>query len=481
MHVDRLKHFVQLLAANVLTKAAWAASLLLLLHRLGAEQFGVLATLWALSSLLAGAADLGVSQVLLRDGSQQRGLARPLALRAIQLQACTSAVGAISLVAYAWYLVPFNAGPGSVRLISILCGVVAPFIDRFQNLFTVFGQLSGTFNQYVAWRSIGFFLALAGFATFVHKPGDLCLAALIYLLSVLLTSCIMGQRTWRLLPPSQISDLEEWTALAAKGLPFLYVSLLTLAYGKAEVSILGSTGATALAGQYHAVYQTILLAYSLSAIWFTVVFPQLYENFQNRDRLNRDFTVCVKALSIVAWAGAVPLFVYAPQISRFIAGTKAAEARVLLRNLAPLILLIPGTAILNFLLPMNLIRKRVLCDMAGVSVTIAGVALARFYGSPAAISQAAVLGYAVSVLSATLFLRRSTRMDWLAPWRALTSCGLRAMPLAAALEMASIQWWLGCLLYMTLFTMLLLVTRYVTLDQLASWRTKYMVKHDILR
>ncbi len=471
MFVERLFRFLQLFATNALTKVCWAASLILLLRSLGPEQFGTLVTLWALSSLAAGVTDLGVSQVLLREGARQPEIARSLAKQVLRIQIGVSVLVAILLMTYAEYVIPVKGVSASTRVWIIFCAVAASLIDRFQNLFTVFSQLTGGFKRYMRWRSLGFVAALAGFGITVRANGGLAGVSSVYLFAMAATSIFMGQSTWNALPDSGTSSAEHKSIdLLRNGLPFLSVSVLTLAYGRVEVSILGSIGQISMAGTYHAIYQIVLLAYSLSAIWFTVVYPKLYEYRGDKLLLSSDFSTCARSLAFLAWCCALPLFLYAKPISAIIVGGDSAAAIQLLRWLALLILLMPGTAALNFLLPLDLIWQRVICDALGIAVTVSGVLLAASAGSMIGIALSATVGYASAIAVASFFVRKSVSINWHVPWCALSSLACRALPLGALLWALSIPWWIGSCIYLTLFFTATLLTGYFSPKEIAIWR-----------
>ncbi len=469
MSLERLRSFALLLGTNILSKAAWALALVVLLRTLGPADFGLLATLWSLATLGASLTDLGTGQVLLREGVRQPGIARLMALRVLCLQAALSLLLGLGLglLALTWFDTPRLSG--AARLFVIGASIATPFCDRFQNLFTVFSQLRGHYRIYAGLRSAYFLAVLLGFALIAGLSPSLVGFSGVFLACTLIAALAMARGTWELLPRREAGQLPGLRAQIRWGLPFLCISLLTLAYGRAEVIVLGFLGHAALAGAFHAVYQLVQLFYSLSGILFTVTYPRLYRHRGETGLLDADYRDTVRWLALLAWASAPPLAFYADPIMQLIGAQGLRPYADLVRMMSLFMLLIPATAALNFLLPMDQLGKRVLCDLLGVGVSLLGLAIVLSLGRPEWVGLSSVLGYAAALLAAIRTIRRSTRIHASQAWRELMSVALRAIPAALLVFMLPLPWWLGIGIYLLLFLALLWITGHPAIPRLRRW------------
>ena len=454
----RRRNFLLLLGTNVATKGAWAASLFLLLHHFGPRDFGVLAALWALGGLVAGFADLGVGQVLLRNGARTPGLARAIAGQALKLQIGLSLLLFGILVAGAHAFLPTPGLVGGAKWSVIIFSIAATLFDRMNALFTVFSQLAGDFRSFSLYRS-GYFVALfVAFLIAIRAAGGLETIALAYFLLTLLFLIPMGYETWKRLPDAAAGSVASLPELIRQGIWFLGGTGLTIAYGRVEVLLLGFFAFTAFAGAYHIAYQLVLLVFSVSGIFFTIVYPRLYRHQRDTAALREDYLDTVRWLSLLAWAAALPLMLYAEPILQLLGGEPMRTYADLLRVLAGLILLLPGAAALNFLLPLDLLKQRVMSDLLGLGATTVIICVLLAEGIPSAVSAAAVVGYAVAVGAAFFYAASTRTLDPLIMLRELLVIGWRAgAALAIAAWLAS-NWWQGSLLYLLFFAVLLAAT-----------------------
>lgn len=465
---ERVRGFVQLFGTNVVTKAAWALTLFLLLHKLGPQQFGVLATLWSISTIVAGGADLGTSQALLREGSRKPATARNLARQAGRLQIITSLLLGGLVSAVAWMALPTEIVSGRERALVIILSTFTPFIDRFQTLFTVFSQTGGNYSVYAWVRSAYFLTLLVAMSLVVYASGGLVMIAEVYFVLTLLFSILMSGATWRLLPQNG-GQSEPLGQLLKNGIPFLAISILALAYGRVEVSILGSWNRLAAAGAYHVIYQLVLVAYSVSGIFFTIVYPRLYKHLSNTKALLSDFRDTARWLSLLAWLAVPPLLLYPAPILKLIGGTPMLPYVPLMRVLSLIILVAPASAGLNFLLPLDKLRTRIACDALGIVLTALVAVLAASSGHPLLAAIGAVGGYAANVTIAQWVLRMHLTGCTTALLGELAGAGWRAVLAAIASWLLPVPWWLGIVTFVTLYLALLVITRHAAVQRIRQW------------
>ncbi|MFC3650343.1 lipopolysaccharide biosynthesis protein [Dyella humi] len=462
MGYNHARSFFILLSTNVITKICWALTLLLLLRGLGVESFGVLATLWSAASIAAGLTDLGSGQVLLREGSRNHSLAQPLAIQAMIIQSALTCLIALILSIGAWWLVPMaNLSPAQ-RACVIVLGILTPLVDWFQSLFTVYSQIGGRYGVYSRIRSIRFIAVLACLALAVAAGGKIVAVSVTYFLLTTAFALWMAKETWPLLPrPSNGSEPLPYKQLIKQGIPFLVVMTLTLAYGRIEVSTLGSFGYISIAGAYHIIYQLVLLMYSVSGMFFTVLNPRLYSHRGDRAALVSDFRETARWLSLLTWLTTPSLFIFAHPILVLIGGSGFDIYANMFRVLLLLIILIaPASTSLNFLLPLDRLHARVICDVVGIAMTTAGVILCCLQSHPEYTAYAAVVGYTLAATAAHSIIHGMLPGSTFALFSEYLSAASRALPSTLITWFAPGPWWFRASIGALSFCCLLLVTRH---------------------
>lgn len=455
------RSFFVLLSTNVITKVCWALTLLLLLHGLGVKPFGVLATLWSAASIAAGLTDLGSGQVLLREGSRNHSLARPIAIQAAVIQSILTCIVVLILSAGAWWLVPVSDLGATQRACVIVLGITTPLIDWFQSLFTVYSQIGGRYDVYSRIRSVRFVVILACLALVISVGGKIIAVSVTYFLLTVAFTAWMAKETWPLIPkPGTLSEQLLSKQLIKQGLPFLVVMTLTLAYGRIEVAILGSFKHISIAGAYHIIYQLVLLMYSVSGMLFTVVYPRLYSHRGDRLLLASDFRETAGWLSLLTWLAAPPLFMFAHPILIMMGGIGFEIYVNIFHTLLLLILLTPVSTSLNFLLPLDRLHARVACDIFGITVTALGITLCCLQSSPEYAGYAAVIGYACTALAAHSAIHGALPRSTSALLIEYLSAASRALPSMLVTWLMPGPWWFRACIYALTFTGLLLVTRH---------------------
>jgi O-antigen/teichoic acid export membrane protein len=466
----RVRGFVQLFGTNVITKLAWALTLLLLLRTLGVQSFGFLATLWSSATIAAGLVDLGTGQVALREGSRHPASSRPLATSALALQLLLTLLLTAVLALGGWMLLPADILPPWQRACVIVLAVATPLIDRLQALFTVCSQLGGSYTSYTRLRSSYFATVLIVLAAVLALHGDLLAVSIAYFVLTVIFAAAMAAGTWRLLPArGNMPEAGRLAKLILQGLPFLGVMTLTLAYGRVEVSILGAWGQTAAAGAYHIAYQVVLLVYSVAGMFFTITYPRLYGHRGDRAALAADFRDSVRWLSLLGWLAAPLLLLYAEPMMHLVGGDALAHFAPMLRVLAVLVLLTPASVALNFLLPLDRLHWRIGCDAIGVAITAAGAAYAAATAHPMWAAVAEVCGYACAMVCAHFVARRALPAAGRTLVEELGGIGWRVVPAILIAWLVPFTWWLGCLIFVAVSVLLLLVTRHPVCDRLLSW------------
>ena len=471
MATDLVSGFLKLASSNLFSKIAWAISQFILVQNLGPNNFGTLATIWSISFLTASFSDLGTNQVLLREGARHPGIAQVIARQVQELQIVLTIISTILLALLIFFLLPIADVSNNKKIIIIIAATAAPLIDRFQYLYTVFCQLGGKIQIYAQNRALYFIVILALFTvmSLSHTGNDLVGYSCVYLLFTLLSVLILAKRSWVLLyfsnPTLETFSLPE---LIKEGQPYLRLAFLAIAYGRIEVVTLGLTGHSALAGAYHLSYQIILLVYSISGIFFTITYPRLYKHFGDINKINEDFKDSVRWLSLLTWISFPLIIFYAEAILNILGGEEMIIYRNVLQTLSFLLLLLPGAAALNFLLPMDMQKERVFCDAAGIVFTSLGMVLAISLKCPNFIPVAAIFGYMVSTLTAIIIIQIKVDVHVWSAMTELITIGLRALPPFIILIYMSFPLWIGIILYTGLLILLLYFTDHSVINRISS-------------
>lgn len=474
MPADHRTGFVRLIGSNVVTKVTWALSLIVLLRGLGSTDFGYLVVIWSISGLAFALSDLGTSQVLLRDGARNRELTRALAGKVFRLQVLLTGLIVAAVSATLW-LLPGLSGLGQHdKPFVIVANVLAIAIDRFQVFFTVLGQLVGNYRIYAGTRSAYFLVLLIVFVIQRYEGMNLIGCSIAYLLVTVLAGVLMGGLSWRFLLPlpgigMADKDIAAWRDLLKSGVPFFGVMAMTLAYGRIEVAALGAWGNPEQAGLFHFDYQIILLGYSLSGIFFTVIFPHLYRRRGDRVALEADYLESGRWLGLFAWMIAPPLMLFAPDLLRLVGNAYVVSQTEVLRALVSLLLLIPGAATLNFLMASDLLKQRLGCEAIGVGISVIGTVYAALHGSALYAAYSASIGYAATVVFASRVVHMHLGFRPLILTRESLRFAVLALPTAMMVWLLPLDWWLGMPAYLVTMTLLLVLTRHPLVARVRSW------------
>lgn len=467
---ERVRSFIQLLNTNLISKTCWALTLLLLVRTLGMHSFGLLTTLWSMAVIAASVADLGTAQAVLREGSRDHTCARMIAAMALRIQLIVSVLLTAALAAGLWLLLPTTGMGDDTRAWVIVLSVLTPIIDRLQALFTVWSQIAGSYKVYSRLRSGYFMILLAALAAVALIHADLLAVSATYFLLTLLFAIQMGRKTWRLLPAGAAAQtFINVRTLTLQGLPFLGVMALTLLYGRVEVAILGAWGMTAAAGAFHLIYQMVLLCYSVCGLLFTVVYPRLYRHLRDQQALLADYRDTVRWLSLMVWIAVPPLLLFATPILHLLGGATLTDFAPLLRVLSVLIVLIPASVALNYLLPMDMLRRRIICDLAGLLVTIIGAVYAAINTQFMLAAWAAVCGYACAIVLAHTALHKHLRGVTRVLLIEFGSVGMRALPAALTAWLIPGDWWMRIGIFLLVSAGLLWVTGHPIRSRVPLW------------
>lgn len=462
--------FLLLVSTNVIAKACWALTLIMLLRDLGAHSFGLLATLWSAAAIAAGFMDLGTHQAVLREGTRDHTIARSLARQSARCQTHLTLCAIFLLSAAAWWALPKTELPAWQHTLIILLSIAAPLVDRYQALFTVCSQVGGSFATYSATRSLYFIALLATLAWILARGGELLDVSLAYFCLTAIFALVTGIGTWVLLPAGDNTRAPPPIGkLLGQGFPFLVMTILLLAYGRIEVAIMGIMGSTDQAGSYHVIYQFVLLVYSVSGMFFTVIDPRLYRHRKDIDSLKSDFRDTARWLSLLGWMAAPPLYIFAEPILHMMGGTTLAANSPLLRALSTMVLVIPASAGLNFLLPLDRLGTRITSDSVGIAITALITVWAAIHNTPVWVPGGAVIGYASAMLIGHLALCKQLPGSTNVLAKEFLDVATRVLPGAALAWWMPGVWWLRAAVFFATSATLVLMTHPEVAERLRHW------------
>ncbi len=469
MQAKRIHNFLLLVGTNIITKGAWALCLIIMLRSLGAEEFGLLVTLWAIGTIAAVFSDLGVSQVLLRDGARQKDRIKALARTTLFVNSIIAILLTCILTILVWLFFEIPEISTVKKILIIFSGVSTPIIDRFQNIFTVFSQLNERFNTYTKIRSLYFTILLLSFWVVSYIQPSLTNFSITYFFITIIATIVMGTTIWDQLPvESDLISTDSFSTLIKYGFPFLWITALTFAYGRIEVVILSLHGETGVSGAYHIIYQIVLLVYSLSGMFFTVIYPRLYQHKKHPDLLNEDYKDTISWLTLLVAATSPLIFLYANQILALLGGKELSNYICIIHELTLLILLLPASVALNFLLPMDMLKHRIISDAIGIGITIFGILILLESNNIEHIALAAVIGYLASVLTAMYSLNNKTRVTISTTFSEMLFISIRALIPFALIYFLSMPWWLGVPVYLLIFYFILMKTQHHSTQKLSK-------------
>jgi O-antigen/teichoic acid export membrane protein len=363
-------------AANAAGKLLWALSLALIMRYLGPRDYGVLVTLWSAAGLVAAATDLGLGQLLLREGARRPALAPLLLRRALGWKLALSAVA----VGAGMLLVKAGILPWPSANIA-LAGVVlaAPLLDHFFTIATVASQLDGRLRSFALWRMASFMLLLAGVVVVIRLDAGMPAMGIAWLCASIAGLGALGMHLRGSMRRAHAATvLPNGTYRSA--LPFLVIGLLALAYGRADVTLLGSLDGPASAGRYHAAYQVILLVFSIPELLFTVVYPALYRLHGQTTGLDLAWTAITRWQVVIAVAVAPVLMVFGTDVVTLIGGNGFAGAGPILSSLALMVLALPLSSALHFLVVTDRVRTRTRIELGVVLASASAVAICALHG-----------------------------------------------------------------------------------------------------
>lgn len=444
-----VKGVLWLLASNVATKLLWAASIVLLMRLLGPDSYGALATIWAFSGLIAGISDMGASQAMLREGSRSGHKLRPYLLSALTVKTALLIPVWIGVMAACLVWLPAPSDNVQGWALAVVLAAATPLIDHFQTVLSQVVQVLHRLDVFSIWRSVYYVGLLASLWIVLTLHNTPLAASAVYFGATVLFTVLFVWRVFMFLPrlSPEAPALYPLRKAITEGGPFLLTTVLMLAYYRVDMMLLGFLGSNEEAGVYSGQYQIILLLYSISAIIFSVVFPDLYRHSHNHTYIQRRFERIARYLNILAWIVTPCLLLYPKDIMVAMGGEPFATGYEGLRVLSFMIPLYISAIALNFLTALDNLKTRIHCEFVALVITVIGGIVAIPIFSVVGMAFVAVVAYAVSGAGALVVLVKRHRIDWRPVARDFIRIGVSVIPAMLVFLMPLASWWLKSLAF----------------------------------
>jgi len=426
-----------LIASNVAGKLIHMLLVMTLIRGLGVSEYGLLMTVWGVAQLTAGALDLGMSQVIVRDGARHEAMLEPLVRFVLRVRLPMSMAALAAVTAFASTAVDYDAADETVPL-WVLVGLVAafPIIDSWHLPFANLCHVAGRFRRVAFYRVMVFASILTVVGALVVVAPSLTATAVAYVLVATTAVVWFIRGCLPLVPKTAGTDLSLGVAVR-RGLPFMWIGILMMGYMRLELLVLGTTLDTEAAGVYGAQYQIILLAFVAPSLVYQAMMPHVYRVSHDRQVMRDTFTKLVRYLNLYGLISAVLVVLLADQLLRLVGGAELAEHRASLEVLSMMFLLLFSTAALNVMNALDLLRERIAFEAVGLAfLAVAGYLAAARYGVTG-MAVAAVAAYGITALLSVLALARRGVVDF----PAIAKDAIRS--LFAALPAAGAVTWFG--------------------------------------
>lgn len=448
--------FGSLGAANILGKLCWVVSLMLMMRALGPEDFGVLAAIWSLFGFIAPLTDLGLSQLLVREGARDPAI-RPLLLSSAMVLRLSLGVGALACVVL---LSVRQVGPfAHTGWLILVVAAIAPLLDGAFQTATAVAQVEKRLVLLSSCRVAGFALMpVLLLYSLAHHDGALASAGSYAVASLVALVGFFALRGPAIEVRQSLPRCSPRTLLK-QALPFMFMSAAALAYGKLEVVAISIFDGTEASAFYHLAYQVVLLMFSLPEVFFTVILASLYRARADVSAIARRWEPICRVICAFC-AVVLPFLVWhSSDIVVFLGGESFQGATPVLWALLPMVALLPASTAMYFLMVLDQPARRAWIDAGCVATTVPLVAMAAGFGGVVLAACTASFVYGIAVFIAwRMVASMGLRMDWLRPMGVSIAA---VSPSFLCWTVAWPEWWLGAAAQMIMAVLLLLGTGFI--------------------
>jgi O-antigen/teichoic acid export membrane protein len=340
----RIKPQYGLLVARCLGALLGVLTTIVMARAMEASEFGLFVSLLALQQLVIVGCDLGLAQWVVASADLKRlsRMSVAVRLRLFVGVACLAVGILIGSV-----VLEFPLGPVVVMMLTVPLSTASILIAELQRQMQ-FGKFTWLSTmQSAAWLAAVLLVSASPWAAsaFPYVCAFTVTSLFYFLVVVRLTRTAWARKDGEAAP--SVGDLRQTLINVA---PLGLLAVVTVVYFKGDTLLVSAILGLEQAGQYAAAYrlfeQLQIIPVSLSA----VVFPVLAAKIRNRSAdLQATVTRSLEDMLILLLPLSVLVAVFAQPLMRLIYGRQYADSYVLLRVLAPAIVLLGAGYILGYL------------------------------------------------------------------------------------------------------------------------------------
>ena len=436
-------------AARLLASATTLVSLPLALRYLGAERYGVWATIISIA-VWVNLLDLGITNTLTNHISSAFALndKASAARYFTNALALTTGLAAIAGAAFA-FLLPhvnwialLNVGPNvhavevrstiavavGLMLLGLPCNLATRLLAGYQELHRSNFAMCGGALAGVAGLALGVMLRVTMPVLFVLSAGCLTLTNL-----VLLLATVAWSKSW-LLPRPSLLDAGVMKELLSSGSSFFLIQVAGVIVLSSDNVIVSHYLGAAEVTPYSVTWRLVGLTALLQSLIFPALWPAYTEAYARGDYtwVRRTFAIVMKGTIMLNLVFAAVLVVFGRALIRLWAGPAAVPSNSLLIVMVLWSLISGCMSVESCLLAaLNRVREQAVLSMLAAALNVAlSIMLVRYIGSLGVIGGTVVSYLLVLVVPQSVIVRNLIKQDLMLPPKPLVA--LKAMPVSLA-------------------------------------------------
>ncbi|MCZ7558266.1 MAG: flippase [Bacteroidia bacterium] len=425
-------NFWTLTVSRILYRAVSVGVAMYLARSLGAAVLGEYATVLNVLTLYLAFADLGVTNLVIRDVSRDTSLSADYLDNFFGLQLLVGVALVFLILGTGWI-----SGYSELLIIALFIGSFGPLFSGLSNAYQGLMNAQQLFYPFAVIEIVCMLVFLAGNVLVVLLGG--ALLELVAVTSVVsLVKYALGamwarrfgmrvRRRW---------DAELIRGMMTAGLPFLLINGAHFAIQRMDVLFLSWTVSEDRVGMYAAASRLIFASLFLVSSVGAMLYPQFSKALQeHRERAAELYARSTVYLTIAGGVTGLLFWQLAPHITAILYGEAFAESARILQILGLFIPLFSlGLAASNVLMVSDAVRHAVYASVIGL---LAGAAASPYLIALYEIQGAAYAVLIAEAVAAVLYIGYTRRqLGFALPWRKLAaaalSCALPPMLLSLA-------------------------------------------------
>ncbi|MCB2204450.1 flippase [bacterium] len=401
-------NFWTLTVSKVLYRLVSIGVTIYLARELGAAILGGYTVVMGILTLYLAFADLGVTNLVIKDVSRNRTLSVDYLDNFFVLQAIVGALLVVLIMLTGWF-----SGYEQLILVALAIGSVGPFFSGLSNAYQALMNAHELFYPFAMIEVACMLIFLAGNVIVVLTGGGLL--ALVVVTSVVSVAKFVLGAAWAKRFAMRVRLRFNWDSirkLLVAGLPFLLINGTHFAIQRMDVLFLSWTVSDERVGMYglssRLIFASLFLLASVGALLYPVFSRLLAENGARALALYRRGTVYVFLLSAIM---AQLFFTLAPTIIHVLYGDAFVETVGILQLLALFIPLFGiGLLASNVLMVSGAVWRAVWASIValaiGAAVSLPAIAMWEIRGAAIAV----LIAESIAALLYIVFTRQSLQM-----------------------------------------------------------------------